>query len=460
MAFSIAPSPRDFRPCLLLTALLAGCAVSPNSSNEASSAASASTELATTEPALTEFVAPKLEEIWPISTRYYRTSAADIYLGNLDAQIAHLGSKVAAGHADRAEKLAGQLYHRYKLLGRLTDADRATELLADRAEQNFLTPSGMVLYAITLSGLHRFDEADQWLKKAQDAGAGELEWRDVAADILVAKGDYDALAQELAGSAEPIADFYALAHRADLRLLQGDLAGAERHFLAAQTLYRDVNPVPLAWLHTQMGIAYLRFGRIEDARRFFAAAIDRLPGYYLAEEHLAECETLLGELPAARARYQKIITQTGNPEFIAALAALERADGNLNLADSLVAQAKADYAELLARLPAAYAQHAAEFFVEIGEPDRGYRLARQNARLRSDVGSLILLATSANAAGKPKAACKAHERAVATTLTPPELSALKDLGLRCANMAEANTAQPKKPGEAVDQHSPKPKASG
>jgi hypothetical protein len=257
----------------------------------------------------------------------------------------------------------------------------------------------------------------------------------VAADILVARGDYRSLGAELATSNEPIADFYALAHRADLRLLQGDLKGAEQHYLAAQTQYRDSNPVPLAWLHTQMGIGYLRFGKIEDARRFFSAAVERLPGYYLAEEHLAECEALLGDLPSARARYQRVIEQTGNPEFIAALSSVERQAGNAEVADALTQQAKAGYEELLNRLPAAYAQHAAEFFIETGDAPRAYRLAQENSRLRSDVGSLILLATTAHAAKQPDAACEARASAMATGLQPPEIHELDALSTLCTPSA-------------------------
>lgn len=413
---------------VLSLALLAGCAAGP--ANPSMTAGSTVSEPTSLQP-------PRPEEIWPISTRYYRTTSADIYLGNLDARIATLEKRVAAGHSDRSEALAGQLYHRYKVGGRLEDADRATALLEGRAAGNWLTPSGMVLYAITLSGLHRFEEASNWLQKARAAGAKPEEWRDVAADISVARGDYAALANDLATSAEPVADFHALAHRADLRLLQGDLAGAERHYLAAQTQYRDTNPVPLAWLHTQMGIAYLRHGRIEDARRFFAAAVDRLPGYYLAEEHLAECETLLGQFDEARARYQRVIEQTGNPEFHAALAGLEREAGNTELAVALDAKAKLGYEDLLAKLPSAYAQHAAEFFIETGEPQRAYALAQENARLRSDVGSLILLATSADAAGQQEAACEARASALATGMQPPELSELEAMEPRCSALAQA-----------------------
>lgn len=417
---------RATRHSVLLTALLAGCAVSPDPKPTAGPAPVASA------PAL---AVPALADLWPISTKYYRTTSADIYLGNLDARIATLGRRVEAGQRERGEALAGQLYHRYKLRGQLQDADRASALLADYAGKDQLSPGGMVLYAITLSGLHRFDEADAWLQRARDGGAKPEEWRNVAADILVARGDYRALAADLASSSQPVADFYVLAHRADLRLLQGDLAGAESHYLAAQSLYHDSNPVPLAWLHTQMGIAYLRHGRIEDARRFFAAAVERLPGYYLAEEHLAECDALLGDTEAARRRYQQVIETTGNPEFLAALSGLERDAGNTALAQSLVEQAKAGYATLLRERPAAYAQHAAEFFIEIGDPQRAFALAKENAALRSDVGSQILLATAAFAADDMAVACDARSAALATGFTPPELSELEPLKGPCAGQA-------------------------
>lgn len=419
---------RALRPGVLLMALLSGCAVSPDPGQRVSTPAS----LQAADETAAAVTAPPLQSIWPISTQYFRTTTAEIYLGNLNARVAMLERRVAAGNADRGEVLAAQLYHRYKLLGRLDDADRAMAILAERADRGALSPGGMVLYAITLSGLHRFDAAEHWLARARDAGATPEELRDVTADVLVARGRYAALAEDIATSQEPIADFYAAAHRADLRLLLGDLRGAEQHYLSAQTLYNDVSPVPLAWLHTQMGIGYLRYGRIEDARRFFAAAVERLPGYYLAEEHLAECEALLGEFDAARARYGRVIAQTGNPEFVAALAGLERAAGNAEQAAALSIQARAGYEALLRRLPNAYAQHAAEFFLEIGDAERAFALARENAGLRDDIGSLILLATAAHAARRISAACQARAQALASGFKPPELAELGSIRGICA----------------------------
>ncbi len=376
-------------------------------------------------------IAATAPSVWPIDGTLFRTTSAGIYLGNLDARIASLESRLAAGDAGRTEALAAQRYHRYKVRGRLEDADRALDLLATGHREGALSADGQLLYATMLSGLHRFPEAEAVLAAALAAGADANAARNLQADLDVALGRYDRLADDLAADARPSSDFYALAHRADLRVLQGDLAGAERLYLSAQTVYNDVNPVPLAWLHTQMGIAYLRFGRIEDARRFFAAAADRLPGYYLAEEHLAECEALLGDVDAARSRYLRVIAATGNPEFAAALSGLERDAGNVPLADALQALARSGYDDLLRRHPLAYAQHAAEFFIETGETAHAHALARENAALRSDFGSLVLLATAAHANGAVDEACAARGRALALGFAAPERAELDSMAEAC-----------------------------
>ena len=375
--------------------------------------------------------APTLTQLWPISTSLYRTTSADIYLGNLDSRIVALEAQIAAGQHQRSVSLASALYHRYRVVGRLDDAERALALLRSRAMQDGLEAEGMLLYATALSGLHQFSEARDWLERARKAGISEGKAEGLAADIAVAIGDYDALRTEMGDSARPVDEFYALAHRADLRLLQGDLGGASRLYLGAQTLYFDVNPVPLAWLHTQMGIALLRSGQASEARRFFSAAVERLPGYYLAEEHLAECETLAGEFDAARSRYRRVIAQTGNPEFIAALADLERRAGNDEEAARLSREAEAQYTALMQRYPDAFGQHAAEFLIQIGQAERADALAQANLKLRHDVGSWILMAQTAQAVGDMGRACTARTQAVQTALRPPELAELDALAPRC-----------------------------
>ena len=126
-----------------------------------------------------------------------------------------------------------------------------------------------------------------------------------------------------------------------------------------------------------------------------------------------------------------MIAQTGNAEFLAALSGVERAAGNETDAERLAREAEAGYEALLETYPGAYAHHAAEFFIEIGKPERAYALAQQNLTVRRDIGSWILLATTAVAAGDTPAACEARARVLATGLTPPELEELAPLAERC-----------------------------
>ncbi len=362
----------------------------------------------------------------------YRTTSGSIYLGNLDARIEELQRMVATRDmAVHRTALAGSLYHRYRVVGRLADAEEALRLLDASVAAEPDTAEHRQLRAVVRSGFHRFTEALEDLDAAAAAGAREDVLSKTRREIRLALGDYAQLRQDFALSSELTPSFDELAHRADLRLQQGDPAGANFLNRAAQTQYRDVNPVPIAWLHVQQGIAHLRYGNVDEARRFFAAAHERLPQYYLATEHLAECETRLGNHDVARELYTQVIAQTGNPEFVAALARLERAAGNAVDAERLTRQAEQEYAALLQRNPAAYAQHAAEFFMEIGKPERADVLARENLALRQDVGSWILLAQTALASGDPARACAARARAVETALQPPELAQLDALAPSC-----------------------------
>jgi tetratricopeptide (TPR) repeat protein len=390
--------------------LLAGCSATPALRDLESTAAVAPPERA-------------VGSTWPVSTDQYRTTAGTIYLDNLDARIAELQRVAGAPGGDAARvPLARNLYHRYRVVGRLEDAESALREL-DLAAATGATPAeSQALRAVVLGGFHRFDEAMLALDRAIDAGASESTVARTRTELQLARGDYAALADEFARSTELDADFHTMAHRADLRLQLGDPAGALFRYRAAQGLYRDVNPVPLAWLHVQQGIALLRLDRVEEAREFFAAAHARLPQYYLATEHLAECEARLGRFDAARRLYRAVIAQTGNPEFVAALAALERDAGQHEQSERLQREAESGYAALIARHPAAFGQHAAEFLIERGQPDRADALARANLDVRRDIGSWLLAAQTAAAVGDAERACAALAAARATALRPPELT--------------------------------------
>jgi tetratricopeptide (TPR) repeat protein len=400
---------------VLLAAVLGGCAAAPAPQVAPS-------------PAAAEIFAQR----YPLSPQQRATTSSSIYLGNLDARIEVLDDQLQRGDNPAVRgSLAAALLLRFRIIGRVADGERALELAAQAASAAPDLPDLQLVHAAALSAFHRFAQAEVALSRAQAAGADASVLARLRRDVWMAQGRYDRLQDDFARSGEPVADFYELAHRADLRLMQGDLEGASRWYRTAQDFYHDVDPLPLAWLYAQQGIALLRHGRCDQAQPFFEAAYQRLPEYYLASEHLAECEARLGNVERARELYHAVIAQTGNPEFVAALADLEHAAGQAERAAAARKDAEDAYRVLLARQRAAYAQHAAEFLLDIGKSDEALLLARDNLVLRQDVGSLILMASAAAAAGQPAEACAAVRRARATGLQPPEIGEIAEIELTC-----------------------------
>ena len=370
---------------------------------------------------------------YPLTTGQRVTTSEDIYLGNLQARIEVLDKQLeSTPSASLQAQLAAALLLRFRVLGQLGDGERGLALAASATRQDPDLADAQLILASALAVFHRFDEAMAALMQARRAGADEARLATTRRDLLMAQGRYEELADDFARSAEPVADFYELAHRADLRLLQGDPAGAGQWFRAAQDLYQDVDPLPLAWLYVQQGIALLRHDQIPQAREFFAAAHARLPHYALAAEHLAECEFLLGRHDRARQLYAAVIEQTDNPEYRAALARVEEAAGHPDRARAERESASRGYRQLLERHRAAYAQHAAEYFLELGEVDSAWQLAQENLQLRADIGSLILYARAAEAGNHRQQACDALARIRASDLHPPELRELGPLQRSCS----------------------------
>ena len=369
---------------------------------------------------------------YPLSPAQLATTNEAIYLGNLDARIDATERALAERDTPALRAaLAGALEHRHRITGRLADAERALAEIARATRAANAPADAHLVHAGLLLSFHRFGEARAALDRARAAGADAALADRLGRDLALALGEYATLREDLERSAELVPDFYGLAHRADLRVLLGDPGGASRLYRAAQDFYTDVDPLPLAWLYTQQGIALLRHGDAANARRFFEAAHARLPSYVLAAEHLAETLALTGEHEAARALYLRVVGQTGNPEFIAALGDVESALGHAEASRERYAEAARVYNAWLAKHPAAYAQHAAEFHLERGNAARAYALAKQNLALRRDVGSLILHAKAAEAAGDRAAACASRRDAIATGLKPPEVAELDALAEAC-----------------------------
>lgn len=361
----------------------------------------------------------------PATTTELVTTPGDVFVNNLSGTIRVMQRRLESRPSPTlASRLISELLLRYRILGQEPDLDRA-DVLARRFRASHPDRVEIGLHQANIASLtHRFAEAETLLNSLPRSPQVDGFLR----EIYLGTGRFDA-AEALTKTMDR--DLVGLANRGNLAIQKGHYEEAARLFHQAQFQYRGVSPLIISWLHVQHGVLHLRTGRNEDARAYFAAAHERLPQYFLATEHLAESEKLLGNLDTAARLYDEVIAQTDNPQFMAALAEVEQMRGNAQAADAWQQKAATRFNTLLAARPAAWWGHAAEFFVD-AEPGRALEMARANADRRGDIGSWILLAEVALDAGEWREGCEAVQWIRASDLRPPEKEeVLRSYSERC-----------------------------
>lgn len=356
---------------------------------------------------------------WPAMPADIATTDGEIYLGNLNSQIETIETHQRL-QVDTSFQvsLASLYYQRFQIEGRLVDAERARDILdAEQLAAGF-RPEHRLVHAQVLLGFHDFEAAAQQIDAAAERGAPE-------ADVAALRASLDRAlrlpAVNAIGSDASPGNYLDAVRAAAASVDRGRLDEAGALLMQAQALYLDTNPFPLAWIHVQQGIAYLRHGAYPQAQRFFAAAHQRFPQYFLATEHLAETEGLLGNYARSAELYRMVTAQNDHPAFWHGLARAEAALGNTEAARAAAARAHAGYAELLVRYPLMYADHAVGYYLDIGDRAEALRLARLNFEHRQDLYAHLALADALLANGKPEAACEHVRRIRAAGLSPPEI---------------------------------------
>lgn len=158
------------------------------------------------------------------------------------------------------------------------------------------------------------------------------------------------------------------------------------------------------------------------AESFFRAAVDRLPDYAAATEHLGEVLALQEKYEESVKMYEKTLQHSDNPEFMGALAGVYRAMGRTKEADQMREKARAGFLDLLQSFPEAMYGHGAEFFLEEGaDPKRALELQTQNLALRPTSESWLGLAKAQLALNMVNEADVSIQNALAMPLISLEL---------------------------------------
>jgi hypothetical protein len=334
------------------------------------------------------------------------TTDPQLALGNLDAQIEGQEQLLARQPqaVDALAALVELLQARAQVLGRLSDLDRVEEL-GERAVRELPgSAEASLVRAQSRAALHRFDEALADATRAEQLGLEPQRLAGLRASVLQARG---LLAEALplwraqAARAPGIRTLGALAAAEGAA---GDTDAARGHFAAAVASYRDTSPLPLCWIDFQRGLLAERRGELAEAAARYRRVLLRLPHHAPAAAHLAGLLAVQGEGRAAEALLRPLLAQSDDPEYPGQLAALLEARGEPGEARRLRERAAAGYEALLGQHPAAFADHAARFWLPL-DPARALPLAVQSAALRPTWESYDLALSAAVAARDPAAGC-------------------------------------------------------
>jgi hypothetical protein len=288
---------------------------------------------------------------------------------------------------EEREVLIDKLLDRAEFMGRASDLVKADELIAKWG------PNAHFARAKVFAATMRFEEATKELDQAQSspkAQTNALRYR-----ILVGHGEYD---EALAMQPAPIEaqDALTLANAGFLaqKMSKKD-AGRKLVTLSMQKAEEADQALAYAWICFQQGMIHALAGDDVSAESWFGSAANTLPAYAHAAVHLAPSQTP----QAADKALAELAKTSDDPELPAARAAVfERLKRD---ADAKAANAEAanGYDALLQKLPAAFADHAARFFLGAGNnPKRALELARANAKARptEDAMDLWMAAAAGN----------------------------------------------------------------
>jgi tetratricopeptide (TPR) repeat protein len=322
-----------------------------------------------------------------------RYTSGRIAVANLSASIDSLELRRAeGGNADGLLVLSKLLFLRGDILGRIADHDRAELIASEVIRMSPGTARSLYIRAQLAGRFHRFEEAKAFLNQALEAGHPRHEIDIEVAGLLQATGRYEdglVLRERLA---KDDAGMRTLGALASLLAEMGRWGAAETSYAAALDADDGLSPLPCSQLLFEWGVCAMRQGDLERAEAIFVELDAILPAHVPGRGHRAEVALARGQLDVAMTLVMPLLDASDDPEYRGIYAEILAARGE-SKGTSEAECAAAAYELLLARRPEAYADHAAAFFMGVGNrPQRAVELALANRTLRDTPRSRNLLA--------------------------------------------------------------------
>ena len=323
-----------------------------------------------------------------------RYTSGGIAIANLSASIESLERRRAGGAAF-ADLLAlsTRLFLRGDVLARIADHVRAERVAAEALGSAPDGADALYLRARLAGRFHRFDDAGVLLDRALAAGYSGREIDAERAALHQATGRYGEALWLRVRLAQDDPGIHTLGALATLLAEMDRWAAAETSYAAALKADAGVSPLPCGQLLFEWGVSAMRRGELDRAEALFRELDAVVPAHVPGRGHRAEVALARGQVDVALALITPLVEISDDPEYRATYAEILAARGERAAATREAQVAAAAYELLLARRPEAYADHAASFFLGVGNrPHRAVELALLNCQLRDTARSRGLLA--------------------------------------------------------------------
>jgi tetratricopeptide (TPR) repeat protein len=335
-----------------------------------------------------------------------RTTNGDVAANNLSSQITGRTTAAQLRPTDMVirAQLVELLLSRAQYLGRYSDFDHVILIAHDALIQTENTDDAKLIRAQVASALHQFALAQDILSTLREPNR----IAEVLASTIRLATNTDLLSVRAARQerAEAYPNYANLSAWAAVESGLGNYEQADALYIRALQSYGDVSPFPVAWIQFQRGVMWAESAdQPQKALPLYREAVARLPGYVVANVHLAELEAEMGQEAQAIDRLRRIVTTTEDPEPAGLLGEI-LLRSNPDEGSVYIEQARRGYNHLLDLHPAAFADHGAEFFSGPGgEPKRALSLALANVQRRPTQRAYVVAIEVAEAAGENRKAC-------------------------------------------------------
>jgi tetratricopeptide (TPR) repeat protein len=200
---------------------------------------------------------------------------------------------------------------------------RSTDLDAANADT-------YIQLGVLAAARHRFADALAYGRRAFELNPYKAAALGGVGDALVELGRYDEAEDTFRTMADLRPDLASFARLSYIRELHGDLPRAIE--LMQRAVIGASGSEAHAWTQVQLGNLYFARGDLAAARREYERTLFQRPGYLHARAGLARIDAAQGNYQRAAATYEEMTRVMPLPEYVIALADVQRAAGDLNAA--------------------------------------------------------------------------------------------------------------------------------